>query len=377
MAGPTQERFGDGVCHSQRIGPSRLDASAYTDPARWEAERSHLFDRVWLVVDRSERLASPRDTLLWERSGQTLLIARQDDGSLAAFHNVCQHRGARIRECSGAIPGGQLVCPWHGFVYDLRGRLVDLPDHGASFAAGDLDGLRAPAVAVEEWAGFIWINYASEEAEPLADYLGEIQEELSWYGLEDWKTWGGDSWEFAANWKTVIDGFNEAWHTPTAHRNSIRGGFRYDETQFTVFDTHSMMVTPLKGIDLDALPRPIDHRAELYTHYLAFPNTIFSVFPNHAQCITISPIDHAHCRLEGWVMSRREAPEGFSDEKWEAFNTGGVDHFRRVTREDIHISTEVGRTMSSYGYRQNLFNEVECRITAFHSVVERFLREGA
>ena len=373
MSEPFEPRFGEGLCQAREIGPGRVDASVYSDPRRWERERERLFPRVWLIVDRAEVVPEAGDYLLWERSGQTVVIARQDDGSLAAFHNVCQHRGARIVSASGHSEGRRLVCRWHGFGYDLRGRVAHIPPRGQSFSPADVADLCAPAVAVEEWAGFIWINYAGERAEPLREYLAEVGDELDGYGIQDWKTYGGDAWEVPSNWKTTLDGFMEAWHTPTAHVKTLRGGFRYDETQFTCFDRHSMMVVPLEGIDLDALPQPIDHREHLYNHYLTFPNTIWSVFPHHAQVITVSPIDHARCYLQGWVMSRREAPPGVPQEKWERSNTTAVTHFRRVTSEDMWISSEAGATLRSYGYRRNILNEAECRITAYYQVLERYL----
>ena len=56
------------------------------------------------------------------------MIARQDDGSLFAFHNVCRHRGSRIVSEGGHCEARRLTCPFHGFTYDLEGNVIDVPE---------------------------------------------------------------------------------------------------------------------------------------------------------------------------------------------------------------------------------------------------------
>ena len=106
-------RWGEGTDQRESIGTSRGDPSVYTDPGRFALERDRLFRRTWHVAGRTEELPKPGDFLVWERVGQSVVIARQLDGRLAAFHNVCRHRGARIVRESGHCESGQLGCPFH------------------------------------------------------------------------------------------------------------------------------------------------------------------------------------------------------------------------------------------------------------------------
>src|SRR5688500_6036276 len=86
--------------------PSTLDARHCRDPAQFERELERIFHRSWLPVCPTSDVAAPRSHTLWERFGQSVVIVRLDDGSLSAWHNVCQHRGARLVSESGTCPTG-------------------------------------------------------------------------------------------------------------------------------------------------------------------------------------------------------------------------------------------------------------------------------
>src|SRR3712207_5320136 len=97
---PIAARVGSGAAQYP-VQPSLLDASHYRDPEQYRREIERIFHRTWLPVARSADVAAPRDHFVWDRFGQSVVIARVEDGGLAAWHNVCQHRGARLVRESG------------------------------------------------------------------------------------------------------------------------------------------------------------------------------------------------------------------------------------------------------------------------------------
>src|SRR4051794_25979191 len=109
---PIAARVGSGEAQDP-LAPSLLDARHYRDPERYRREIGRIFRRAWLPAARSADLAEPRSHVVWDRFGQSVVLARLDDGSLAAWHNVCQHRGARLVRESGRCPTGSFKCPWH------------------------------------------------------------------------------------------------------------------------------------------------------------------------------------------------------------------------------------------------------------------------
>jgi choline monooxygenase len=287
---------------------------------------------------------------------------------MAAWHNVCQHRGARLVRESGRCATGSFKCPWHGFAYDLSGKLVHAP-MAEAFDASELDGLRTPQVAVREWSGLVWIAL-TDDVPPLEAYLGELHGELGGYGFGGWTFRYADSWTIKANWKTVIDAFNEAWHLPFTHKNTVKGGLLWRDTALRIMHPHSMLAIPVRryverngGIDSES-----DHRETMLCHYLAFPNTIFNCFPTHVQVFSSWPVGPRETVLAAWG-ALAPVPDGWSEEDWLALGDKGWANFQEVAAEDVDVLEDAGRVYDSLGFKRQMFNSAEGRLTAFHAAV--------
>ena len=79
---------------------------------------------------------------MWEGQGETIVITRKKDGSLAGFHNICLHRGARIVRDSGEC-ARRFKCPWHDWVYDFDGKVVGVVANNPQVYGGAMDGKAA------------------------------------------------------------------------------------------------------------------------------------------------------------------------------------------------------------------------------------------
>jgi choline monooxygenase len=349
------------------LEPSTTDVSRYTDPDLFERELSQIFYKSWFPACPSIDLAKPRDYVVWDRLRQSIVLARRDDGSVAAWHNVCQHRGARLLKESGSCPGGRFACPWHGFQYDLEGKVRMVPLK-SSFEADKLEGLRAPAVRVEEYAGFIWICLSNDVPE-LKIYLGAIGEELDFYGLDRFETRFRFTLELKANWKVVVDAFNETWHVPFTHPKSLGHLVQWRDAHLHLTPPHSWMTLPLKGFT-ECYGPEVDHRLKHICHYLAFPNTIFSCFPTHLQTWNIWPIGVDKTLFTAWGVVG-PTPEGMTDAEWQRQNERDWNHFCAVSAEDAEVLNDWGSVSQSLGVKRYMFNTAESRLTAFHQEVAR------
>lgn len=361
---PLQQRIGAGEAIQSPVAPAVLDVSNYADPEQLERELSSLFPRCWLPACPIADVASPRAYTVWEQLGESVVIVRGDDGALAAFHNVCQHRGARLASGSGSCTTGSFKCPWHGFSYDLRG-VVDHVPLRESFAAEQVDGLRAPPVRVREWAGFVWIAL-SEQAGDFDSYLGELKPEIDAYDFEGLQTRHFHSWEIGANWKMVVDAFNEFWHVPFAHKNSLHGGLLWRDAALRLIEPHTLSALPIRGAYEQALADG-DYRRGVVCHCSVFPSTLYNCFPSHSQVITSWPLDTERTALVGWGLSAPPPQDAGAD--WEARDAGEWEHFCRVVDEDVEILSEIGALQGSRGYTRNIFNSAEGRLTSFHRTV--------
>lgn len=49
--------------------------------------------------------------------GNRMICIANEDGRYSAMDNVCAHRGGPLGQ--GVVDAGKLVCPWHGWQFDL------------------------------------------------------------------------------------------------------------------------------------------------------------------------------------------------------------------------------------------------------------------
>jgi phenylpropionate dioxygenase-like ring-hydroxylating dioxygenase large terminal subunit len=349
------------------LAPSLLDARHYWDPRQFELELERVFRRAWFPVCPSANVANPRDFVVWDRLGESVVIVRQDDGTITAWHNVCQHRGAKLVSGSGTCKSGRFKCPWHGFVYDVKGAVKSVPMREL-FDPSELEGLRTPSARVVEWAGFVWLTL-SDDLPDLREYLGEIFNELAWYGIERFEPKYHTEITLKANWKVVVDGFNETWHVPFTHSDTLAGMMLWRDAAMRIIPPHSWMTLPVRGFT-DAPTAGADHRETHLCHYTLFPNTIFSCFPTHLQMWSVWPVSVSETVLSAWGVVG-PTPEQLTEEKWAKRNDRDWEHFMAVIAEDAEVINDAGTIVRSAGFRRNMFNAAECRLTAFHDEVNR------
>ena len=141
---------------------STLSAESYFDPQHYVRELQRIWYRNWVYVGRSSELGGARAFRTFELGDQTLLLVRDDAGSVQGFHNTCRHRGAALcRDSAGSLRSGAIVCPYHAWTYDLQGRLLrtsskSQPD-GFKFA--DFSLYR---VKTHKWRGFLFVTLCDD-----------------------------------------------------------------------------------------------------------------------------------------------------------------------------------------------------------------------
>ena len=203
-----------------------LAAAVFTSPEQFELEREHIFKKVWLNVGRVEQLAKPGDYFVKDIAmcQTSVLVVRDQQGDIRAFHNMCSHRGNKIAwDARGSCQ--MFTCKFHGWSYALDGALKFVPDEQNFFGLQKAE-LGLTPVACEVWQGFIFINVDPQPQETLAEYLGELGSSLDGYPFGEISTTSA-SWttEVRANWKLVKDAFQEIYHVGFLHRRSIPDSF--------------------------------------------------------------------------------------------------------------------------------------------------------
>lgn len=195
---------------------STLPADAYRTQDAFQSDLESIWYREWIYAFRSATLARPRDFRLFRLGDQEILVLRDEDGALRAFHNACRHRGAALRtEEEGRLKGRLLVCPYHAWSYSTRGDLVRVPSKScpAGFDKAD-HGLHA--VAVAEWRGFVFVNLDAAPGTPLGGFDGDPAALANW-PLERLESAHVLRKTMRCNWKVFWENYNECLHCPGVH----------------------------------------------------------------------------------------------------------------------------------------------------------------
>ena len=225
-------------------GVMRNRVDIYTDPDRFEREWS-MIRRAPQFFGLSSRLPAPGSYATDDETGIPVLLARGDDGRVRSFLNVCRHRGSRVASGHGA--GGKLVCPYHGWTYDCRGRLAGVPDR-RSFDGVDLSDRNLVELPVLELGGMIWSGLAPTAAFDLDRFLAGLGPELASYGFDRHLHYARRTLVRRMNWKMVIDTFLESYHFGVLHPHTVHPLFLANVGLFEPFGPHLRVVYPRRTI---------------------------------------------------------------------------------------------------------------------------------
>jgi nitrite reductase/ring-hydroxylating ferredoxin subunit len=231
-----------------------------------DLEMERLWPRVWQIACREEELPEVGDYVEYVIGDQSILVVRAAPDTVTAHYNSCLHRGTRLASGQGSFANGEIVCRYHAWCYDLDGRLTDIVDR-EEFEPVPAD-LKLGAVRCERWGGFVFVNL-DENAAPLLEFLDPLPTMLAAYRLQDMRLRSYRTTILPANWKVVIDAFNEAYHVQGTHPQILPWT---DDVHmaYEQFDTHAhygrfagarRQLTPSPRLNID--PDDVDEGAIL------------------------------------------------------------------------------------------------------------------
>jgi phenylpropionate dioxygenase-like ring-hydroxylating dioxygenase large terminal subunit len=197
------------------VAPGPITAERYVSQDWLAHEAEALWPKTWLLACLERDLKEPGDYRVFEIANESILISRTGEGALAAFYNVCQHRGARVMvNDHGWVE--RFVCPYHGWTYAWDGRLEVVPDIERFSQGVDCVARSLRPVQVDVFAGLVWICM-DPDAIPLLDFLGPLADRIAPYRLEEMALVGDQTVSLDCNWKAVYDNFGELYHVEHIH----------------------------------------------------------------------------------------------------------------------------------------------------------------
>jgi phenylpropionate dioxygenase-like ring-hydroxylating dioxygenase large terminal subunit len=198
------------VAHARTLPPA-----LYTSPEVLAFEREALFAREWLCVGRADRIPNAGDWFTVTLCDEPIVVVRDKESQVRAMSAVCQHRAMQV--CDGSGNSSTFKCPYHHWTYALDGRLLGAPamERTEGFEKS-LYGL--PALAVEEWQGFVFVNL-DRDAAPLGPTLTRYEKYLVNYDLASTVCPGTFTLtDLPWNWKVMFENFNDGYHANRLHQ---------------------------------------------------------------------------------------------------------------------------------------------------------------
>jgi Rieske 2Fe-2S family protein len=199
----------------------------YGTAALYEAELQSIWHRGWLFAGFAFEIPGPGDYLTLTIDATPIVVIRDDDGAVRAFHNVCRHRGTQLcREDTGHLRA--IVCPYHSWTYSRRGELIAC--HGMHDGI-DKSALGLRPVHAEVVTGFIYVSLA--EAPPaFDDFRQRFLEAGTPQGFDRARVAKSVEYDVDANWKLVWENNRECYHCTPRHPQYVRSNFDiYDDEQ--------------------------------------------------------------------------------------------------------------------------------------------------
>jgi phenylpropionate dioxygenase-like ring-hydroxylating dioxygenase large terminal subunit len=342
---------------------TRLAADIFYCPDRHAVERRVLFMGTPQPVAFSAELPEPCSFLALDVLDVPVLITRNESGELGAFVNACAHRGASVARGSGQRRS--LVCPFHGWTYNLDGSLRGRPEDDCFSTPQDDCALLS--LPVSEKSGIVMLGLGNTVSQGDVDSaLGEIEQEIKSFELQRYKPIERRQLEVQANWKLVNFLSLESYHFKTLHRDSVAHILTPNAVVDT-YDRHSRWAFPLQTIeslqDLDEKDWPDALQGSCT--YTVYPGVMFIFNAMGAQMIRAEPgITPGESRVV-YVGVCREGSD--MEQARQAYEFGG----EVFATEDLSVAEECQRGLAA-GKRDLLLGRNEPLLQFWH----RLWQEG-
>jgi Rieske 2Fe-2S family protein len=344
-----------------------LEAAWYLSDDVFAREKERIFAASWICIGRASELGAPGAFVTCEVAGESLIVTRDNRGSLHAFYNVCRHRGTRLcMEQRGAFKGS-IQCPYHAWTYGLDGTLnaARNMDDTPGFDRAEYP-LRDAHVA--EFEGFVFV--ALEPSQPFSQAFEPLVSRFEAWDISELQSGARIEYDLACNWKLIFQNYSECYHCPVIHpqlekmspsdsgRNDLSegaflGGYselREDRETITV-SGHTKRA-PLPGIEGANLSR-------VY-YYTIFPSLLLGLHPDYVMAHYVQPVGPARTRIVcEWLFH----PKAIADPQFDS--SDAVEFWDLTNRQDWHVNELTQLGLTSRAYTPGPYSQQEGLLHAF------------
>ncbi len=301
------------------LAPHRfLTAGLYGSAAVAAHERERYAPRFWHAVAAIAALPAG-SVLAIELLDLPVLLTHQSGEGPRAFLNRCPHRGVGLEPPSGPAPLAvaacrrRLVCPYHGWTYDLRGELL-----AAAREADFLDPFERSAWPLESlpcqaFGGLLWVAIGPDPL-PLESQCDLVVELAGERLARPRRPLAGLERQLACNWKIAHDNTLDDYHVAIAHPTTlhrVQGPVRHYRYRFGAHA--NLLATPnpvASGAADGPAPEFLTFGLPPWTHLLLWPD-------DRLAWIQFQPLGTGQCRMQLWLLgdpAHQDRAEGWLEE---------------------------------------------------------------
>jgi Rieske 2Fe-2S family protein len=328
-----------------------LPRAAYLEQPVLDWEREHLFGG-WLCVGRAEDVAA--GGLAAQSLGSYgVLLTRDRAGVLRAFENACRHRGHELLPCGASATAKAVNCPYHAWSYRFDGTLLGAP--GFRDVAGfDPAQFSLRSMPVQEWHGWVFVDRTGH-AGSFEEHVGELEAIVAPYDGQDLVTAVAHEYDVAANWKVVVENYQECYHCSNIHPELCRvsppeSGENLEQEGDWVGGWMELRAGA-ETMSLDgrsggtAIAHLDEHERRTVMYVVVLPNLLLSLHPDYVMSHVLTPISPDRTRVRcSWAFPREVAGAAGFDPSY------AVDFWDLTNRQDWAACESVQRGMRAPGY---------------------------
>ena len=359
---------------------SGLPGWAYFSQELFELECETLFKTHWQFVCHVNEAADIGAYVTFDVAGERALVIRGHDGILRAFHNVCRHRGSRIVPEARGVCNKAMVCPYHGWAYNLDGGLRGIANRD-SFPPMQAEKWGLKPLEMEIWNGLVFIRFQAGPQPSVAEVLARFDDEIAPYDLANMVPTDSNSMDdlLPVNWKSVRDVDNEGYHVRQAHPglHQLYGDGYFDEPYvngtsrsvgtFNEAYGHRWSVRKYREILPEADRLPL-HQRRQWIYFGMFPNFVLGLYPDSVIYYQEVPQSAEQTVQRG--MCYRRAKES-REMKAARYLSGRID--RDTAEEDQMLMVWSCEATKSSAYDGVILSDLEYGVKTYHDHLRQLL----
>jgi Rieske 2Fe-2S family protein len=356
-----------------------LPARYYTDPQYYRDELEWFFLGMWFCAGRTEEIPNRGDFVVRDAAGESLIVVRDTRGEIAAFYNVCRHRGTRLTDRERGTFASTIQCPYHAWTYGLDGCLMAAPhmDQVAGFRREDYPLDR---VCVALWDGYVFLNLEPRPA-PLHEQLGALVERFRPWGMGQLRSARRVVYDVAANWKLIIHNYSECLHCPGVHP-ALQKFSHYlsgeNELAEPGYLGGKMTLRPGIGtLSIDgcrrraALPELGADDCRSVYYYAVLPNLLLSLHPDYVMTHVLWPRGPGRTEIVcEWLFH----PETIGTADFDPDDA--VAFWDMTNRQDWHVCEQMQLGLGSRAFRPGPYSHREELLAGFDGLILEFERRA-